>query len=103
MFGLNLWSSFGTFVIVNSLELWLIFGAISDMQNWGALIFSVIILINTDIFLFLTATKDPAMIPSRHYLKDSRVQDPKFDLPPVIDRNKYLDIIGANLVKIKYC
>ena len=73
MFGLNLWSSFGTFIIVNTLEICVMSVAIADMQNWAALILSIIILINTNIFLFLTATKDPAMIPSRYYLKDSRV------------------------------
>jgi hypothetical protein len=65
------------------------------------IIFSIIHLIFTLCFLVITASKDPATIPMREFLYNAYKR--KTDRLSEETRQKYLEVVGDRLVKIKYC
>lgn len=65
------------------------------------MIFSIIHLIFTLCFLVITASKDPATIPMREFLYNAYKR--KTDRLSEETRQKYLEVVGDRLVKIKYC
>jgi palmitoyltransferase ZDHHC9/14/18 len=65
-------------------------------------VIGIILQLAASILLIVTATKDPATIPTRRFLKRA-YQRPKIDDIYGQDRNKYLDVVRGKVVKIKYC
>jgi palmitoyltransferase ZDHHC9/14/18 len=65
------------------------------------LVLGILLQIFASVTLVLTASKDPATIPSRQFLWDAYRK--KLDYIPEDTFKKYLDIHGHVLTKIKYC
>ena len=57
----------------------------------------------TPIFLFLCSAKDPATIPGRDYMLSAYEKEVDKYPEEGDEREKYLDIIGDCMVKMKYC
>ena len=70
-------------------------------EFWILFFISLVLTIITGILLWVTATKDPATIPSRTFLM--KAYERKTDRASEEQRNKYLDVVNGKLTKIKYC
>tara|TARA_B110000285_G_scaffold209425_1_gene250408 strand:- start:231 stop:788 length:558 start_codon:yes stop_codon:yes gene_type:complete len=105
-FGINLYQPIGTFVVINCLASMLSGNTLSDLTSISKiyvlfLVIAIILQIVASISLVLTASKDPATIPSRQFLLNAYRK--KLDQIPEENYKKYLDIHGSVLTKIKYC
>ena len=71
----------------------------------GVYIFMVLVILHlvfTSVFLFITASKDPATIPMREFLYNA-FQKKTDKLSEERNEKKYLEVVEDRMVKIKYC
>lgn len=104
--GINVWQPLVTFCLVNVLQLCLLSNTIADLLRKkdgyeAVLAVGIVLAIVASVFLWVTAAKDPATVPSRVFLYKAFRR--RTDLMSDDLRSKYLDVVGGRLTKMKYC